>query len=137
MNPRDSLKDELAAVNVHRMIRRGTNYGPMLPDDAMQDDGAERGTAFVFIGAHLDRQFEFVKSQWTNDGNFAGLGSEKDPFAGNNDADGTFTIPRHPIRRRLHGISRFTVTRGGEYFFLPGIAALRWLARPGEGPRVK
>ena len=133
MNPRDSLEDDLAAVNVHRMIRRGTNYGPMLADDALEDDGAERGTAFVFIGAHLDRQFEFVKAQWSNDGNFAELGSEKDPFTGSNDGVGTYTIPRRPVRRRLHGIPRFTLTRGGEYFFLPGISALRWLARLGNG----
>jgi hypothetical protein len=28
---------------------------------------------------------------------------------------------------RLEGLSRFVVTRGGEYCFLPGLRALRWL----------
>jgi hypothetical protein len=42
---------------------------------------------------------------------------------------GAFTIPQHPIRRRLHDIARFTITRSGEYCFLPGIGALRWLAQ--------
>ena len=45
------------------------------------------------MGAYLARQFEFVKSQWHNDGNFAGLADEKDLIAGANDGSGTFTIP--------------------------------------------
>ena len=129
MNPRDALKDEIAAVNLHRMIRRGTNYGPMSPDGVLEDDGADRGIVFVFMGAHLDRQFEFVKSQWANDGNFAGLEAEQDPFVGGHDVHDDFTIPQRPIRRRLHALPRFTVTRGGEYLFMPGIEALGWLSR--------
>ena len=33
-----------------------------------------------------------------------------------------------PIPRRLKGLSRFVVTKGGEYAFMPGLRALRWLA---------
>ncbi|MFG2847000.1 Dyp-type peroxidase [Kitasatospora sp. NPDC048296] len=125
-NPRDS--EIIGDVHLHRMIRRGTNYGPRLPTGILDDDGADRGIVFVFIGAHLGRQFEFVKSQWLNDGNFAGLDREKDLLTGANDGTGIFTIPQRPIRRRLHGVERFVITRGGEYFFLPSIGALRWLA---------
>jgi Dyp-type peroxidase family len=128
-NPRDS--EIIGDVHLHRMIRRGTNYGPPLPAGVMDDDGAERGIVFVFIGAHLLRQFEFIKSQWLNDGNFTGLDQEKDLLTGANDGTGSFTIPQRPIRRRLHGVERFVITRGGEYCFLPGISALRWLANPG------
>jgi len=42
------------------MIRRGTSYGPPLPDGLFEDDGVDRGLMFAFIGAHLGRQFEFV-----------------------------------------------------------------------------
>jgi hypothetical protein len=38
-----------------------------------------------------------------------------------------FTIPRRPLRRRLTSLPRFVVTRGGEYCFMPGLNALRWL----------
>ena len=70
-NPRDSLDgDGNVNVRLHRMIRRGTSYGPPLPEGALDDDGADRGIVFVFAGAHLDRQFEFVKTQWLNDGVF-------------------------------------------------------------------
>jgi Dyp-type peroxidase family len=128
-NPRDALEHE-GSVNVrlHRMIRRGTSYGPMLPEGVLEDDGVDRGIIFVFVGAHLKRQFEFVKTQWINDGIFIGTPAEKDPLAGPNDGSGTFTIPQRPIRRRLQGLPPFVVTRGGEYCFAPGLRALRWLA---------
>jgi len=128
-NPRDSLhQDGSVDVRLHRMIRRGTSYGPMLPDGELEDDGADRGIIFVFAGAHLKRQFEFVKTQWLNDGIFIGAPLEKDPLVGPSDGSGGFTIPRRPIRRKLQDLPPFVVTRGGEYFFAPGIEAMRWLA---------
>ncbi len=124
-NPRDAA---IAGVTrLHRMIRRGTAYGPTLPDGVMVDDGADRGLMFAFVGAHLGRQFEFVQSQWINDGVFFGAGEDRDPIAGSNEI--SFTLPRKPVRRRLQGIPKFVVTRGGEYCFMPGLRALRWLSR--------
>ena len=125
-NPRDA---EIAGVTrIHRMIRRGTAYGPPLPDGVLEDDGVERGLMFAFVGAHLGRQFEFVQSQWINDGIFFGGGADKDPITGSNGEAGSFTVPRRPVRRRLQGIPHFVVTRGGEYCFMPGLRALRWLS---------
>jgi Dyp-type peroxidase family len=128
-NPRDALdQDGSVDVRLHRMIRRGTSYGPMLPQGTLEDDGADRGIIFVFAGAHLKRQFEFVKTQWLNDGIFLGAPLEKDPLVGPNDGSSDFTIPKRPIRRRLQNLPPFVVTRGGEYFFAPGLKAMRWLA---------
>jgi Dyp-type peroxidase family len=125
-NPRDA---SVAGISrIHRMIRRGTSYGPPLREGVLEDDGADRGLMFAFIGASLGRQFEFVQSEWLNKGEFIGSGGAKDPISGANDGSGVFTIPRRPIPRRLHGLSRFVVTRGGEYCFLPGLRALNWLA---------
>ena len=115
-------------VRLHRMIRRGTSYGPILRDGILDDDGADRGIVFVFAGTHLNRQFEFVKTQWLNDGIFIGAPAEKDPLTGSNDSSGMFTIPQRPIRRRLPNLPPFVITRGGEYCFAPGLRALRWLA---------
>ena len=39
-----------------------------------------------------------------------------------------FDIPRRPLKRRLVGLPSFVVTRGGEYCFLPGIRAMKWIA---------
>src|SRR5580765_75164 len=125
-NPRDA---SIAGVaRIHRMIRRGTAYGPLLPEGVLEDDGADRGLMFAFVGASISRQFEFVQSQWVNDGIFFGAGQDKDPVLGSNGDGGNFTVPRKPVRRRLQGIPNFVVTLGGEYCFMPGLRALRWLA---------
>jgi len=123
-NPRDAAIAGVARI--HRMIRRGTAYGPLLPEEVMVDDGVDRGLMFAFVGANIGRQFEFVQSQWVNDGVFFGAGDDKDPIVGSNEIN--FTLPRKPVRRRLQGIPKFVVTRGGEYCFMPGLRALRWLA---------
>ena len=128
VNPRDALKDDIVDVDSHQFIRRGTNYGPPLPDGVLEDDGAERGGVFLLIGAHQRQQFEFVQSQWVTDGNFISHGTEQDPLIGNNEGEGVFTIPKRPVRRRLQGLPRFVTVRGGEYCFMPGLRALRWLA---------
>src|SRR5262249_50046514 len=59
VNPRDALKNDIVAVNLHHFLRRGSNYGPPLPEGVLEDDGAERGGVFLLIGAYLHRQFEF------------------------------------------------------------------------------
>jgi Dyp-type peroxidase family len=125
-NPRDSAV--LGEVRLHRMIRRGTSYGPMLPAGVLEDDGAERGIMFAFVGTHLARQFEFVKTQWINDGLFFGAPGEPDPLVGPHGGGGRFTVPQQPIRRRLQDLPGFVVNRGGEYCFMPGLRALRWIA---------
>jgi len=125
MNARDAVIT--GQVQLHRMIRRGTNYGPSLPPGVLEDDGADRGLMFAFVGAHLARQFEFVQRQWVNDGKFIGAPDERDPLIGVQEG-GQFTIPNRPIRRRMQGIPNFVVNRGGEYCFMPGLRAMRWLA---------
>ena len=126
MNPRDAAV--AGVVRIHRMIRRGTSYGPPLPEGVLDDDGVDRGLMFAFVGCHLGRQFEFVQSEWMNDAAFFGGGTEKDPVAGANAGSGAFDIPKRPIRKRLQGLPQFVVTRGGEYCFIPGLSALKWLA---------
>jgi Dyp-type peroxidase family len=125
-NPRDA--SIAGVVRIHRMIRRGTAYGPPLPEGVLEDDGADRGLMFAFVGAHLGRQFEFVQSQWINDGVFFGADDAKDPIVGSVNGGDSFTVPKRPVRKRLQGLPRFVVTRGGEYCFMPGLRALRWLA---------
>jgi len=124
MNPRAGLTGFAGStVNRHRLLRQGLPYGTRLPPGG--DDGADRGVVLILVNADIERQFEFVQSIWMNDGGFANLDSEKDPMLGNNDGTGFFTIPRRtPPRKRLAGIPAFVSTRGGEYFFLPGLRAL-------------
>jgi len=127
MNPRDTA----ANMNRRKMIRRGGTYGPVLPEGA-PDDGIERGIA-AFVGcASLVRQFEFAMNVWANDPNFHELGNERDPIVGTQDGSYDLTIPKRPIKKKIRGIPAFTTIRGGAYFFLPGINALRYLVGLGK-----
>lgn len=131
MNPRDTA----ANMNRRRMIRRGATYGPHLPEGA-PEDGVERGIAAFIICASLVRQFEFAQNVWANDKNFHELGNERDPFMGNQDGTLDFKIPNRPIRKKITGLPAFTNLRGGAYFFLPGLKALRYLATLEEARAV-
>src|SRR5580765_6470220 len=126
MNPRDTA----ANINRRRMIRRGATYGLPLPEEA-PDDGTDRGIAAFIICASLIRQFEFAQNVWTNDRNFHELGNERDPIIGAHDGTLEFKIPKRPIRKTITGLPAFTTVRGGAYFFLPGLKALRYLASLG------
>ena len=126
MNPRDTAHN----MNRRRMIRRGATYGPHLPESAAED-GVERGIAAFVICASLIRQFEFAQNVWVNDKNFHELGNERDPIIGSQDGTLEFKIPKRPIRKKITGLPAFTTVRGGAYFFLPGIKALRYLAALG------
>ncbi|MBU6166389.1 MAG: cytochrome P450 [Alphaproteobacteria bacterium] len=119
-NPRDGLDigdpESLATVNRHRLVRRGRPY---------RLDG-ERGLMFTAICADIERQFEFVQQRWLNGPSFHGLAGEIDPLLG----QGAFTVPTATGPVRLLGLAQWVTLKGGGYFFLPGRAALRWLAQP-------
>jgi Dyp-type peroxidase family len=130
MNPRDTDLSRLTDVNLHRLIRRGTTYGPSYDPNAIseEDDEAPHGAIFLFISAKAMATIEFLQQEWINDGNFVRLGDERDPIIGRQKEGATFTVPKQPVRRRIHGIQTFNVLRGGEYFFVPSMSALKWLA---------
>jgi Dyp-type peroxidase family len=125
-NPRDALGFDGMLSFRHRMIRRGMPYGPELPAGAA-DDGRDRGLVFVCFHASIARQFEGVQVQWMNDGNIFHLGHDKDFLLGDAVGTGKMTVEGTPPFF-LSPQRSFVTTRGGEYLFVPGIAALRALA---------
>jgi deferrochelatase/peroxidase EfeB len=99
----------------------------------------KRGLHFLCLNANIGRQFEFVQNAWLMSTKFDGLSGESDPLLGNRTRIGdglptdNFTIPREGgVRRCIAGLPQFITVRGGEYFFLPGIRALRYFSRAGE-----
>jgi Dyp-type peroxidase family len=131
-NPRDALGwpglDGAGLLSFrHRIIRRGTPYGPALPVDATEDDGADRGLVFVCFNASISRQFESVQLQWLNDGNGFHIGHDSDFLLGDPLGTDKMTVQGDPPFF-LSPQRPFVSTRGGEYLFMPGIAALRALA---------
>jgi deferrochelatase/peroxidase EfeB len=135
--------DLIASTRFHRLLRRGRGYGPQLSlDQALADPppAVETGLHFICLAANIGRQFEFVQNAWIMGTRFAGLHGETDPLLGHRmpEPEGEpvdcFSIPRPDgPDRRLCGLPRFVHVRGGAYFFLPGIHALRYLA--GQSPK--
>ena len=142
LNPRDSALTIMTDVNIHRIIRRSSTYGPKWSRDVIAADDAkrDRGIFFIFISARAFDTIEFMQQEWINGGNFIDLGDERDPIVGLHDAETQgFTIPQEPARKRLNGITSFNRMAGGEYMFMPSLSALRWLgtggwAVPGQRP---
>ena len=142
-NPRGALefgvKDAFdtpgALTNRRRLLRRGLPYGTS--DQNSGDDG-NHGIIFMAISASIERQFEFVQQQWINYGNDFKLANEKDPLMGNHankagTGTGRMIFPAEPgsgqAPHLCSGIPQFVETRGGGYFFLPSLTALRMIGQ--------
>lgn len=129
-NPRDALAPNpelretlLAAANNHRILRRGRKFGPRIADYRTPDD-VNRGLLFMCLNTDIARQFEFVQQTWLLNSDFATLFDETDPLVG---PDGRMTIRENPLRRTVH-VQTYVQMNGGDYFFLPSMPALRYLA---------
>jgi Dyp-type peroxidase family len=138
-NPRDAFGFETRLINRRRVTRRGLPYGPYAPEDQPVDDHEERGVAFMVLNANLSRQFEFVQQQWIEYGNDSKLGNEKDLLMGNRDNGGRFMVqgdesPTNPPFM-CGGIPNFVELRGGDYFFVPSMTALKMMSTGTVDPR--
>ncbi len=115
-------------MNRRRMIRRGATYGPHLPEGA-PDDGVERGIAAFVICASLIRQFEFAQNVWVNDGTFTSLATSATRSSAAITTERWNSRSRSgPFARKSSACLRSPPSAGGAYFFLPGLAALSYLA---------
>lgn len=89
------------------------------------------------INSSIQRQFEFIQQQWVNYGNDFKLTNEKDVLLGNHavDKDGkpigqTIINGNKALDQPTYmcsGMPRFAETRGGDYFFIPSMTALRMI----------
>ena len=84
------------------------------------------------LQASIARQFEFIQSQWLDRGNAFTLGEDQDVLVGAQDADGPhkMTVPGNPPFF-IGPLQRVVTVKGGEYFFVPGINGLEFLASAG------
>ena len=126
-NTRDGLTGKSSALNNRRRIlRRGIPYGKTSPDDT-----EEHGIIFLAMCSSLTRQFEFVQQQWINYGLDANAGNDTCPLVGNRAGDAKFVVPVDPESGEAPfiagNIPQFVEVRGGEYFFLPSMTALRMI----------
>ena len=138
-NPRDAFGFNGRLSNRRRITRRGLPYGPYTPEDQPARDDAEHGVVFMVLNASIFRQFEFVQQQWIEYGNDAHQGNDRDLLLGNHEGRGKFMIqgtedPDNPPFV-CGGLPNFVELRGGDYFFVPSITALRLIAAGGVDPR--
>lgn len=133
-NPRDiGGGDE---VRRHRILRRGMSYGgPLLPEDDGHGGDAEqndepRGLLFIAANARIDLQFEVVQADWLNGGEFLGqVGLGRCPVSGANRGRVGDSFREAGAVAPIIGLPNFVTTRGGDYFFVPGIEALRQIGQ--------
>lgn len=145
-NPRGALEMGKVAFDTpgalddrRRLLRRGLPYGEV--KDPTKNDG-DHGIIFMAVVASIKRQFEFVQQQWVNYGNDFHLANDKDPLLGNHEmtpdgqGKGRMVIE---VAKANNGetqqppffcsnLTRFVETRGGDYFFIPSMTALRMIA---------
>ena len=119
-------RDLVASARLHRLLRRGREY-------RVEADSTQ-GLHFVALNANIARQFEFVQTAWIASAHFDGLSGEVDPLLGTRPAApgvaaaDAFSRPSDDQpNRRESGLPQFVTVRGGGYFFLPGLRALRYL----------
>jgi deferrochelatase/peroxidase EfeB len=140
--PRKSRDDLVASTRFHRILRRGREYGPALPpEDALHPapfGDPKRGLHFMCLNANIARQFEFVQNAWIANSKFNALSGESDPLLGNREpipgspVTSGFSIPgENGVVSKVSGLPPFVRVRGGAYFFLPGLRALRYFVKAG------
>ncbi len=151
-NPRDNflrdstgdkekdIEKSMMFMKRFRILRRGRSYGPPLaasmePKDIINaaEDHKERGLYFLCFNSNIGRQFELIQQTWINNPKFAGLYEDPDPMIGypgimGEGATSTFTEQALPVRKQVKGITRFVNVKGGAYFFMPGLKALKYLS---------
>ena len=139
INPRASLElikgafdTPGALANRRRVLRRGLPYGNVT--DSTRDDG-NHGVVIMMLNADISRQFEFVQQQWINYGNDFKASNDKEIILGNHGADypSKAVIQVDPDSDQppyfVRNIPRLVETRGGDYFFIPSMTALRMIAK--------
>ena len=142
--PRGFQDDLISPVRFHRIVRRGREYGSgLLPEDALEPappNETGRGLHFICLNANISRQFEFLQNAWIANTKFAAMTGESDPLLGNRSTPPgcpvatDFNRPRDGrLRNRIGGLPQFVTVRGGAYFFLPSLRALRYFAGERKG----
>lgn len=129
-------EDLLASTRFHRILRRGRSYGTFLtPEEAIKADTplTEHGLQFLCLVANISRQFEFVQNAWMVSSKFSGVQQESDPLSGHRvpllSGEGTAQFNRPNATGPMHKMDhlpQFITVRGGAYFFMPGLSAIRY-----------
>jgi len=125
-------KNPNAATNLNkrrRILRRGLPY---TIGSTQRTDKTEQGVAFIVVCANIFRQFEFVQQQWIQYSLDFNQGNDTCPLLGNHSVHKRHLIPSDPKSGKpsyvCDNLPQFVETKGGDYFFISSMTALRMIA---------
>ena len=127
VNPRS----EGGAVTTARMIRNGIPYGTDFDSaNPPTDPNDTRGLLFAAYQSCLENSFHFVQSTWSNGESFPVSKTGHDAISGQAKDGGLLNITMHgeDEGHLVPGLGQFRESctmKGGEYFFVPSISALK------------
>ncbi|MCJ1403005.1 hypothetical protein MMC11_006227 [Xylographa trunciseda] len=147
-NPRGDLEDphpptspQSIPTTIHRIIRRGIQFGPEVSADEAASGTTTRGRGLLFAAyqSNIGNGFEFLQQSWANNPAFppfkAPITPGWDPIIGQIGPETGVTV--EPTARVMSGTNpnsqsanlnltaQWVVPKGGAYLFAPSIAALK------------
>jgi len=137
VNPRDMATDLGTADKTFKrlLLRRGLPYGTPIANvqtATLEEAQIDRGLLFMAYQTSLERQFEFLMTDWVNRRDRPEAGGGEDPILGQptrippESRQFTLTLPDND-KKNLNLMQEWIVVTGGEYFFSPSLNFLQSL----------
>lgn len=113
-----------------RMVRNGIPYGTEFKPSNPPDPNDTRGLLFACYQSSLENSFQFVQRAWSNEETFPTSKTGYDALIGQAKNDGMLNITLHSdddgnLDPGLGQFQKSVTMKGGEYFFVPSISALK------------
>jgi len=135
--PRQDL-EKFVNIDANRIIRQGCPFGPELTPEEEREHKTihERGLAFACYQSVLSKGFSFIQKSWVNTTTFppqktnpdgSPLSPGFDALIGQANAQTRSLVGFDPKAQQntLQLPNEFVIARGGEYFFVPSLTALK------------
>lgn len=120
-NPRDGSDVTRNA----RIVRNGIPYGT----ESSVDSTGKRGLLFACYQSSIENGYQFIQKSWINNANFPKPNAGFDVFAAQPKSGKLpitlFDQNQKPIASGLPDFDKLVTMKGGEYFFVPSIDALK------------
>lgn len=109
------------------IVRNGIPYGTELSGPT---DTSKRGLLFACYQSSIENGYQFIQREWINEKNFSKANAGFDIFTAQPPNEGPLNVTlfdpsQKPIKTKLPDFQKVVTMKGGEYFFVPSIDALK------------